>query len=68
MICAIVKLASDFLASVDFSLCNQEVSKFINQANESKAAHLATKDGGQLNILQKPAKGEDKSSSKKSNK
>lgn len=30
---------------------NQELSKFINQCNEIKAATAASKEGGQLNIL-----------------
>lgn len=42
-------------------LCGQELTKFINQCNETKAATFATKDGGQLCILKKP-----ESSSKKS--
>ncbi|BAT91297.1 hypothetical protein VIGAN_06261600 [Vigna angularis var. angularis] len=33
---------------------DREVSKFINQCNEIKAATLATKDGGQLGIIKPP--------------
>ncbi|XP_014493491.1 uncharacterized protein LOC106755791 [Vigna radiata var. radiata] len=33
---------------------DREVSKFINQCNEMKAATLATKDGGQLGIIKPP--------------
>ncbi|TMW88969.1 uncharacterized protein LOC107013576 [Solanum pennellii] len=39
---------------------DRELTKFINQCNETKAATFATKDGGQLCILKKP-----ESSSKK---
>ncbi|KAG0500792.1 hypothetical protein HPP92_000864 [Vanilla planifolia] len=41
---------------------NRELSKFINQCNEIKAANVASKEGGQLNII-KPE--EDPSSSSK---
>ncbi|ESW03396.1 hypothetical protein PHAVU_011G010800 [Phaseolus vulgaris] len=34
---------------------DREVSKFINQCNEIKAATLATKDGGQLGIIKHPS-------------
>lgn len=44
------------LSLVQFVL-NQEVSKFINQCNEIKAATLATKDGGQLGIIKPPLEG-----------
>ncbi|KAL8171498.1 hypothetical protein V2J09_023302 [Rumex salicifolius] len=43
---------------------NREVSKFINQANEAKAANKACKDGGQLLIL-KSTKDDDKPTLKK---
>ncbi|WMV10721.1 hypothetical protein MTR67_004106 [Solanum verrucosum] len=33
---------------------DRELTKFINQCNETKAATFATKDGGQLCILKKP--------------
>ncbi|CAN4080593.1 unnamed protein product [Withania somnifera] len=33
---------------------DRELTKFINQCNEAKAATFATKDGGQLCILKTP--------------
>jgi hypothetical protein len=40
----------------------QELTKFINQCNEIKAANLASKEGGDLNILKADG---DQSKSKK---
>ncbi|XP_054789519.1 uncharacterized protein LOC129314494 [Prosopis cineraria] len=34
---------------------DREVSKFINHCNETKAATVAQKDGGQLSIIKPPA-------------
>ncbi|KAK6804033.1 hypothetical protein RDI58_001817 [Solanum bulbocastanum] len=50
-----------------FRYLAQELTKFINQCNETKAATFATKDGGQLCILKKPESSSKKpeSSSKK---
>lgn len=42
----------------------QEVSKFINYCNETKAATLANKEGGQLSIVKTPANA-DNSNAKK---
>ncbi|WOK99106.1 hypothetical protein Cni_G07818 [Canna indica] len=43
---------------------DKEVSKFINHCNEIKAASLASKEGGQLNILKMETKTNTASSSK----
>lgn len=51
------------LPSVCYYL-KQEVSKFINYCNETKAATLANKEGGQLSIVKTPANA-DNSNAKK---
>ncbi|KGN45093.1 uncharacterized protein LOC101210742 [Cucumis sativus] len=43
---------------------DREVSKFINYCNETKAATLANKEGGQLSIVKTPANA-DNSNAKK---
>jgi hypothetical protein len=47
--------------SMDF-FALQELTKFINQCNEIKAANLASKEGGDLNIVK--ADGEESKSKK----
>ncbi|PKU61209.1 hypothetical protein MA16_Dca023086 [Dendrobium catenatum] len=37
--------------NLDDKIVDQELSKFINQCNEIKAANMASKEGSQLSII-----------------
>jgi len=50
------------LSSISENFALQELTKFINQCNEIKAANLASKEGGDLNIVKADG---DQSKSKK---